>query len=141
MGSFRPNHIHHGASPKHIRFSDKLHCLRVQFLQPHLPIAIITHAFGVRPRPQIISFPVIIKENRRINSRRPLNEIWIRPWPGWICCCNDEITAMGYICCDHIKSTFMIANRRSKNPLRMPCSLQVQLRRTIKHVADLLPVH
>ena len=118
MRTFRPDTSLYRTFPDCHALTDQLHGLKIQFLNPNLPVPVIANALRIRTGSAIITFAVIVEKKARIDARGIVAEIIrLGPRSFRILRCDDKIVAVRHIGRDHIKQTIMIADRRRINTI------------------------
>ena len=144
--SFRPDHMMHGTFPDFFAFTNKLHGLQIKFLNPYLPVPIITNSvLLVWSCSYIIamncSIFIFVKEQTGINPRSIFIQI-IRIRPGTLRAFSsyNKIVSMWNICCNHVIASLKIPQGRCIDSPGMSGIFQMELWLSGKHMTDLLPV-
>ena len=131
--SFRPNHMMHGTFPDFFAFTNKLHGLQIKFLNPYLPVPIITNSvLLVWSCSYIIamncSIFIFVKKQTGINPRSIFIQI-IRIRPGTLRAFSsyNKIVSIRNICCNHVITPLKIPQGRCIDSPGMSGIFQMEL--------------
>ena len=81
-----------------------------------------------------------VEEKRRVDALH-VNPYRIGPFPGRVCCVDDEVPLPTAVGGDHVEQSLVVADRRGIYSSPGEGSVQFQLRAAGEHVPYLLPVH
>ncbi|MNW63492.1 hypothetical protein D3C74_417070 [compost metagenome] len=116
---------------------------KIDLLQPNIHMLRIILSFRRNPVASIIHLTVIIEEQRGVNAWCIFQPYGVRPVSGRIGCCHIEIVLVFVIINisgNHIKDSFMVAERRCPNAHGGDSVIQIELGRTVQDMAELAPV-
>ena len=132
---------------KNAPFSDQSTMFQIQFLRPDIA-GLTGGLIWERPHISHIVCPFSIKEKRRLDALRPLNDNWIGPWTFWIFCPYIEINivlirSIAYQGCTDIKTVARLVktDRGSKNSTRRIDTSKVKLAFACQGMPDLMPMN
>ena len=140
VGTLRPMDTAQGTIPHIMNLSHQCKGIQIKLLNPNKVVTVIAAAVRIRMGPNIIAFPIIIKEQAGINAVCPLKIMRLRPWTSRVLSCNNKVTPKGYVGTDDIKSSLMVADCRCKKTSGMTCFTKRQLRCPIQYISDLFPM-
>ncbi len=114
MRSFRPMYPPHGAVPYVFGLPLQFPGIQIQFLDPDIPVSIVSAALRIGMGADIITSAVCVKEQAGINTSCPFQIMRLGPGAFRVFGCDHIIASMGHIGTDHIKGTRMVADRGGK---------------------------
>jgi hypothetical protein len=140
--SFGPDAALESAVPYILLLALEAPALEVYLSDIDIPVAVILcSSVGILVSTDVVALSVIVEEEGRVDTVCLLEVVRLGPGSFGTCRSNDEVAAVSYVSADNIENAVIVTDRGSKESLGMISAFERELRVSVEHVSDLLPVH